>query len=552
MASVASMGSLEEQAIQELVQDLVQRGDGKVWMDDWRGRFGSLGATPKEFMESRPDLFQLSFHGRGFSVELVGEGEAMAKEMGAEDGSFMSAGHKGGKAKGGYKGEGGYKGDGGYKGGIVLGAKGKGKAWGMGDDDYGGKMGGKSGGKLLYPSNPKGGINLAAPPPGKGGAYDEAGGKGSKGPYTYGGYGSGYGGGFAKGGKKGKGGAAMAALSFEEACWNAGSPEELAETAIAEITAQLQARREPKVWIEDWRDRYAHLGPSPKQFMESRPDVFTLHYEGNRYTVYLNEDGGEGGGTPPPSGGKGGKGPEEPLDEQACIDEITQLVLESSDGRIWIQDWYQRYAHLARNPRAFMESRPEVFALTFHGNSYSVAMADGSGGPPPAAPAEQQPKAEPKPAPLLKRKLPMATPAAAPKAILPTAIAPTERLRPLKAARLEPVPKAKALGAMAHGANPRNWAGPSVPKPSPTPVVPLSSIEPETSALDYLGDTEEDALAEIFDQLSKPYSNGRVHLPDWEHRFGHLAFDARAFIEGHPDKFEVVPGHGDSFTIELC
>jgi len=70
--------------------------------------------------------------------------------------------------------------------------------------------------------------------------------------------------------------------------------------------------------------------------------------------------------------------------------------------------------------------------------------------------------------------------------------------------------------------------------------------------LDYLGDKEEDALVEIFDQLSKPYSNGKVNFPDWVKRFGHLAVNPREFIEGHPDKFEVIPGYGSSYTVELC
>lgn len=484
------MGTIEEQAIQELVQNIVQRGDGKVWMDDWRGRFGSLGPTPKDFMEQRPDLFQLNYHGRGFSVELVGDGEAMAKEMGADSGSFDLGGPK----------------KGGPKGGVVL-----------AEPIIGGK--GKAG--------PKGGINLAAP---KGQAHSFG-----KGGDDYGG--KGY-----YGGKRGKGGGANLALPSEAATG------ELADTAIAEIKDQIARRGEPKVWIDDWRTRYGALGPSPKQFMESRPDVFRLAYQGNRYSVFLaDETGGFEAAAQQEDlywQGRGGTHgmqestvpgeldvPSDKPDEQACIDEITRLVQQSPDGRIWIPDWFRRFAHLAKSPRSFMESRPDVFALTFKGNTYSVALIGQESGSPQGQPQAIQPT---------KR-------AAEP------ALALTERPRPWKSQRTDPnAPIPAAIGKGAHNNNPRHWTGPSPQSTNAGSAATTSSPADSSSALDYLGDKEEDALAEIFDQLSKPYSNGKVNFPDWVKRFGHLAVNPREFIEGHPDKFEVIPGYGSSYTVELC
>jgi len=474
--------TIEEQAIQELIQNIVQRGDGKVWMDDWRGRFGSLGPTPKDFMEQRPDVFNLVYVGRGYSVELIGDGEQMAKEMG---GGAISAGP--GPRKGG------------PKGGFIL----------ADPLPKGGFKGGKGG---------KGGVNLAAPV-----------GKGSYGGGGGGGCGGGYEGGFKggfKGGKSGGKGAANLALPFEVA------NGDLAEAAIAEIKDQMARRGEPKVWIEDWRERYQGLGPSPKQFMESRPDVFQLSYQGNRYSVHLVGGQQIGAEEVSPAAkeqedlywkGRGGATSvqEEPQaanlpDEQACISEISRLVAESPDGRIWIPDWYRRFAHLAKSPRVFLESRPDIFALTFKGNTYAVSLVAQAAGPPPGVQ-------------MLKRLAPAGAPAEL-------------RPRPWKSTRTDQGP---AMSLLNSASSPSTALVPTTPS--------ISSIMNEnSSALDYLGDKEEDALAEIFDQLSKPYSNGKVNFPDWAKRFGHLATSPREFIEGHPDKFEVIPGYGSSYTVELC
>lgn len=482
------MATIEEQAIQELVQNIVQRADGKVWMDDWRGRFGSLGPTPKDFMEQRPDLFQLNYHGRGFSVELIGDGEAMAKDMGADSGTFSPGGPR----------------KGGPKGGVVL-----------AEPIGGGK--GKTGGM----KGPKGGIVLAAPK----GAHDFGKGGGDS-------FGS-------KGGKKGNRGPNLALPA---------QTGELADTAIAEIKDQMARRGEPKVWIDDWRQRYGSLGPSPKQFMESRSDVFRLSYQGNRYSVLLVEEtvGGleqgcqaaqeedlywQGRGGVQESGAveeSTSVGEGQP-DQQACIDEISRLVQQSPDGRIWIPDWFRRFAHLAKSPRAFMESRPDIFVLTFKGNTYSVSLVEQEAGlaQPPGLPVKRA--AEP-----------------------PLALTQAEKPRPWKSQRTSPSdPIPVALGHAGHNSNPRHWTGPS-PMNAAASLAPSNKAVESSSALDYLGDKEEDALAEIFDQLSKPYSNGKVNFPDWARRFGHLAANPREFIEGHPDKFEVIAGYGGSYTVELC
>merc|ERR1740129_1968058 len=163
------------------------------------------------------------------------------------------------------------------------------------------------------------------------------------------------------------------------------------------------------------------------------------------------------------------------------------------------------------SPRAFMESRPDVFALAFKGNSYSVALVDQESGVPPVP--QGQPQA--------------ITPA---KRAAEPALALTKK--PWKSQRTGPSgPIAGAIGKGAHNNNPRNWAGPSPSSNTGGAIIPAAD---NSSALDFLGDKEEDALAEVFDQLSKPESNGKVSFPGWVKRFGHLAVNPREFIEGHP------------------
>merc|ERR1712129_209955 len=59
---------------------------------------------------------------------------------------------------------------------------------------------------------------------------------------------------------------------------------------------------------------------------------------------------------------------------------------------------------------------------------------------------------------------------------------------------------------------------------------------------------EADALAEVYVQLGRPESNGRVWFDVWRERFGSLARNPRAFIEAHADKFQIIPGRGNSYT----
>ena len=61
-------------AIREITQQLKERGDGKVHVNDWDQRYWSLAVSQKAFLESRPDLFALTYEGRKYRVALVSNG----------------------------------------------------------------------------------------------------------------------------------------------------------------------------------------------------------------------------------------------------------------------------------------------------------------------------------------------------------------------------------------------------------------------------------------------------------------------------------------------
>merc|ERR1712039_695756 len=75
---IAPSGNLEADAVQEIVNQLRATNSGKVWFDDWRDRYRKLGPTAREFMLSRPDLFQLEFSGNAFTVTFIGNEEEIA------------------------------------------------------------------------------------------------------------------------------------------------------------------------------------------------------------------------------------------------------------------------------------------------------------------------------------------------------------------------------------------------------------------------------------------------------------------------------------------
>merc|ERR1712232_1338648 len=57
------------------------------------------------------------------------------------------------------------------------------------------------------------------------------------------------------------------------------------DDAIREMKKQLAKPPHNKIYIQDWNVTYSHLARSQKDYLMSRPDLFEMSFEGNRYTV---------------------------------------------------------------------------------------------------------------------------------------------------------------------------------------------------------------------------------------------------------------------------
>jgi hypothetical protein len=457
--------SLEHVAIKELRQQIRTRGDGTVWVDDWKQRFGDLTPTPRQFMETRPDIFVLHYEGNSnrFTVSLATTGSGKGKRSSAASAAAYWS------------------------------------EW----DSYGNNR-----------------------------DWDWSQGKG---------------GGFS---------------SSSGSSW-------LEEAAIKEIKSLVANSHDGKIWIDGWEWRFYELGPTPKVFMEKHPEIFQLQYTGERsYTVSLvsgkgrskggasgsswkggpvgsswaeYSDYGPGGGAwsdgaawkgggiswkgggdtwrgwddvwdswdyggwdssgsgkgaggskgsygygfaSGPIGAAVGKGgaassasgnPAHWSLKHKAIEEIKDL-LRSGDGsgRIWIPDWRGRYGDLASTPKVFMQKLNHIFRVSLeagHDNRYSVALVEDE--------------------------------------------------------FEEDVDEAiKDDGAL--DSSPYACGG-----------YPLGR------------DDETIAINEIRMHLSNPSNKGRVWVSDWVRRFGRLGKTPRELIDRHPDQFEVIPGPGFRYIVNL-
>jgi len=86
------------------------------------------------------------------------------------------------------------------------------------------------------------------------------------------------------------------------------------------------------------------------------------------------------------------------------------------------------------------------------------------------------------------------------------------------------------------------------PSPPP-PAAPLEEQEVVRPVLDAYDPVVANAIREIKEQINSRGSDGRVSLPHWDDRYGELLGPLRAFIESRPDKFAVIPGEGDEYTV---
>merc|ERR1712228_1059440 len=97
-----------------------------------------------------------------------------------------------------------------------------------------------------------------------------------------------------------------------------------------------------KVYIANWSTRYGHLAPSLRAFLEGHPDQFTVTPGNwNSYTVTLAK--GAQNETK-----RARVGAEKGTEDDALSEIYSQLAdPKNTESKVWIEDWYFRYGHLA-------------------------------------------------------------------------------------------------------------------------------------------------------------------------------------------------------------
>uniref|UniRef100_A0A7S4SQ15 Uncharacterized protein n=1 Tax=Alexandrium monilatum TaxID=311494 RepID=A0A7S4SQ15_9DINO len=330
---------MDQAALDEITQQIMSRGDGKVWIDDWRERYGELSPTPKEFMLRHPDTFALSFVGKRYTVTLV-QGASWKQDKGAC-----------GRSKG--------------------------------------------GGKAIVPitvprrippsSSPRPEV---MPTPTKGGGQVVQAGWGGKGQQPV---------------LRPTQPAVMpmqAVVRPAQPAMALPAPPATEEDAIKEIRKRLAARSDGYLWVPDWKRRFGSLAATQREFLEDHPDLFFLSFEGKKYTVeYLGAETDNGAveeeeAAPAPAGVKrpledADEGAwtakaarpvqkEEGTEEEALEEFVRQLSNpQNKEGKVWINGWRSRFGHFGVSPREFLEFYPERFTVVAGvGNRYSVRLVD--------------------------------------------------------------------------------------------------------------------------------------------------------------------------------
>lgn len=382
------LGALVEGALEEIRQQILTRGDNKVWIDDWRERYGALGGTPREFMERRPDMFCMHYAGKGnrYTVSLTGKGKGNGVAKGAPKGSSVpGAVWQLGAPKGAAP--------------MAI----AGQPW---------QARGKGKGKHnMHHDDPTTDTTLDALIAGEQGTFETQ---------------------DRPDGWLGRTMGDVEREAVEELSWLvsqsangkvwielwkerygvlARSPRDFMEmrcdvfnvtrtgdrsysvtlvgegqginlhdAALKEIKMSIDSQGQ--VWIQNWKERYGELAPTPRAFMESLPDMFqVLPGVGGRYTVTLlgEADVAPGDNNDGKADDKAADAPKEPVFEEyaeaEAIEEICNQLTGDVPAKVWINNWRERYGSLASSPREFMQARPDIFVLHFQGKSYTVSLA---------------------------------------------------------------------------------------------------------------------------------------------------------------------------------
>lgn len=265
-------------ALHEIEEQVSNKGgQGKIWIDNWRGRFGELGDF-KAFLESFPDRFSIvPGAGKDFEIALNGDAPPLPE---APPDMFRNW--------------------------HVAAPSGGGKSLAQ---PYG------CGANNLHGCGANKGIHIPARQPIQ----------------------------------------PMLAL--------ADSNDQLASLAISEITQQVAAKGGVgKIWIEGWRDRYGTLGRF-EDFVASRPDQFQIIKDGTKSFAIAMTGPAAGVPTVAVSAGRGGYwGEADPLAAEVIEEIKQQLYPMGGLGKIWIEDWNRRFGRLG-NIRDFLLAHPDKFYI---------------------------------------------------------------------------------------------------------------------------------------------------------------------------------------------
>lgn len=398
-----------------------------------------------------------------------------------------------------------------------------------------------------------------------------------------------------------------------------------AGAATKEVRQQLQAQGgEGNVWIEDWGSRFQeHLG-GLRDFIATRSEFRIVPQGGRRFSVALVGGGGgkatggsaygkagckgrgrggivqlalaRGGATAygKAKGGGGGNGWSKAA-ATAINEARLQLTQQGGSGKVFLENYRERFQDELGSLRDFLESHPDKFTLDFGprgpatGGSFTVSLANrggagagGGGG--------------------WSGRIPAASPAAAAKPRVESSDGgwnPTvaEAIREIRAqleaqggtgsvwidgwgqrfqAQLgglkEFLESRPDKFALSHGPGRKfvvalvagGGGGAQVVQESGTKRsypweasenkrAKVTNGDAKTSAATDPESLAEEAMCEIQRQLNNPRNTeGKVWIKTWNQRYKDSLGNFRDFLDCNPDKFVVLPGDGNAFTVSLA
>jgi len=193
----------------------------------------------------------------------------------------------------------------------------------------------------------------------------------------------------------------------------------MAGAAMKEVREQLMAQGgQGQVWVQDWNNRFKEQLGTLKEFLGSRSDVTIIPGNGNKFTVAMKSSSGKGkgkgktqqalmaiqnGNQKGKSGGKGSAAVSEkippwmkksaapvhappgrqtkgsvgysPVVAEAIKEIRAQLQDQGGQGKVWVDQWRQRFGDELGDMREFLESRSDKFQIIpTAGRSFEVAL----------------------------------------------------------------------------------------------------------------------------------------------------------------------------------